>query len=97
MTGTYQETDDEGNPVGNPITISFRVFVRGFYVDEPVGSDGKTKTVELSLDEEDNAKTKAIKYKLIDGVARLVKLQLLKELHGALISRQLQLSIQMVL
>ena len=67
MTGTYQETDDEGSPVGSPLTISFRVFVKGFYIDEPVGSDGKTKTVELSLDEEDNAKTKAIKYKLIDG------------------------------
>lgn len=67
MTGTYQETDEEGNPIGTPLTISFRVFVKGFYIDESVGSDGKTKTVELSLDEEDDAKTKAIKYKLIDG------------------------------
>ena len=49
------------------MTTSFRVFVKGFYIDESVGSDGKTKTVELSLDEEDDAKTKAIKYKLIDG------------------------------
>ena len=67
MTGTYQETDEEGNPIGTPLTTSFRVFVKGFYIDESVGSDGKTKTVELSLDEEDDAKTKAIKYKLIDG------------------------------
>lgn len=67
MTGTYQETDEEGNPIGTPLTISFRVFVKGFYIDESVGSDGKTKTVELSLDEKDDAKTKAIKYKLIDG------------------------------
>lgn len=67
MTGTYQETDEEGNPIETPLTISFRVFVKGFYIDESVGSDGKTKTVELSLDEEDDAKTKAIKYKLIDG------------------------------
>ena len=67
MTGTYQETDEEGNPIGTPLTISFRVFVKGFYIDESVGSDGKTKTVELSLDEEDDANTKAIKYKLIDG------------------------------
>lgn len=67
MTGTYQETYEEGNPIGTPLTISFRVFVKGFYIDESVGSDGKTKTVELSLDEEDDAKTKAIKYKLIDG------------------------------
>mgnify|MGYP003238973435 FL=1 len=67
MTGTYQETDEEGNPIGTPLTTSFRVFVKGFYIDESVGSDGKTKTVELSLDKEDDAKTKAIKYKLIDG------------------------------
>lgn len=67
MTGTYQENDEEGNPIGTPLTTSFRVFVKGFYIDESVGSDGKTKTVELSLDEEDDAKTKAIKYKLIDG------------------------------
>lgn len=67
MTGTYQKTDEEGNPIGTPLTTSFRVFVKGFYIDESVGSDGKTKTVELSLDEEDDAKTKAIKYKLIDG------------------------------
>lgn len=67
MTGTYQETDEEGNPIGTPLTTSFRVFVKGFYIDESVGNDGKTKTVELSLDEEDDAKTKAIKYKLIDG------------------------------
>lgn len=67
MTGTYQETDEEGNPIGTPLTTSFRVFVKGFYIDESVGIDGKTKTVELSLDEEDDAKTKAIKYKLIDG------------------------------
>ena len=67
MTGTYQETDEEGNPIGTPLTTSFRVFVKGFYIDESVGSDGKTKTVELSLDEEDDAKTKAIKNKLIDG------------------------------
>lgn len=67
MTGTYQETDEEGNPIGTPLTTSFRAFVKGFYIDESVGSDGKTKTVELSLDEEDDAKTKAIKYKLIDG------------------------------
>ena len=67
MTGTYQETDEEGNPIGTPLTTSFRVFVKGFYINESVGSDGKTKTVELSLDEEDDAKTKAIKYKLIDG------------------------------
>lgn len=67
MTGTYQETDEEGNPIGTSLTTSFRVFVKGFYIDESVGSDGKTKTVELSLDEEDDAKTKAIKYKLIDG------------------------------
>ncbi|MDE8682537.1 hypothetical protein PZH33_21475, partial [Blautia schinkii] len=65
--GTYQETDEEGNPIGTPLTTSFRVFVKGFYIDESVGSDGNTKTVELSLDEEDDAKTKAIKYKLIDG------------------------------
>lgn len=67
ITGTYQPTDAEGNPDGNPLTMSFRVFVKGFYITEPVGSDGSTKTIELSLDEEDNNKTKAIAFKMIDG------------------------------
>lgn len=67
ITGTYQPTDAEGNPDGNPPTMSFRVFVKGFYITEPVGSDGSTKTIELSLDEEDNNKTKAIAFKMIDG------------------------------
>ena len=67
ITGTYQPTDAEGNPDGNPLTMSFRVFVKGFYIAEPVGSDGSTKTIELSLDEEDNNKTKAIAFKMIDG------------------------------
>ncbi len=31
------------------------------------GSDGTTKTIELSLDEEDKNNTKAIDYKVIDG------------------------------
>lgn len=67
ITGSYQPTDAEGNPDGNPLTMSFRVFVKGFYITEPVGSDGSTKTIELSLDEEDNNKTKAIAFKMIDG------------------------------
>ena len=67
ITGTYQPTDAEGNPDGNPLTMSFRVFVKGFYITEPVGSDGSTKTIELSLDKEDNNKTKAIAFKMIDG------------------------------
>lgn len=67
ITGTYQPTDADGNPDGDPLTLSFRVFVKGFYIDEPVGSDGSTKTIELSLDEEDNNKNKAIGFKMIDG------------------------------
>lgn len=67
ITGTYQPTDAEGNPEGDPLTMSFRVFVKGFYITEPVGSDGTTKTIELSLDEEDNNKSKAIDFKVIDG------------------------------
>lgn len=67
ITGTYQPTDAEENPDGDPLTMSFRVFVKGFYITEPAGSDGSTKTVELSLDDEDNNKTKAIAYKMIDG------------------------------
>lgn len=67
ITGTYQPTDAEGNPDGDPLTMSFRVFVKGFYITEPAGSDGSTKTIELSLDDEDKNKTKAIAYKMIDG------------------------------
>lgn len=67
ITGTYQPKDGEGNPVGDPLTMSFRVFVKGFYITEPVGSDGTTKTIELSLDEEDKNKSKAIDFKVIDG------------------------------
>ena len=67
ITGTYQPKDGEGNPVGDPLTMSFRVFVKGFYITEPVGSDGTTKTIELSLDEEDKKQSKAIDFKVIDG------------------------------
>lgn len=67
ITGTYQPTDAEGNPEGDPLTMSFRVFVKGFYITEPVGSDGTTKTIELSLDEEDKKQSKAIDFKVIDG------------------------------
>ena len=40
-------------------SIKFKVFVKGFYINDD--------TIELSLDDEDNAKTKQIDYTMIDG------------------------------
>ena len=40
-------------------SIKFKVFVKGFYIND--------ETVELSLDDEDNAKSKQINYTMIDG------------------------------
>lgn len=40
-------------------SIKFKVFVKGFYIND--------ETVDLSLDEEDHAKSKQISYTMIDG------------------------------
>lgn len=40
-------------------SIKFKVFVKGFYIND--------ETVELSLDEEDNARSRQIAYTMIDG------------------------------
>ena len=59
ITGTYQPTDENGNAYGEPMTISFRAFVKGIILD--AGSE----SIQLSLNEDLSAQ--AIGYKLIDG------------------------------
>lgn len=46
---------------------SFKVYVEGFYIDEPVGSDGKTKTIEMTLDEK-TRKINTVAYDDVDGL-----------------------------
>lgn len=46
---------------------SFKVYVEGYYIDEPVGSDGKTKTIEMTLDEK-TRKINTVAYDDIDGL-----------------------------
>ena len=56
LTGEYQG-----------IKRTFKVYVEGFYIDEPVGSDGKTKTIEMTLDEK-TRKINTVAYDDIDGL-----------------------------
>ena len=46
---------------------SFKVYVEGYYIDEPVGSDGKTKTIEMTLDEK-TRKINTVAYDDVDGL-----------------------------
>lgn len=46
---------------------TFNVYVEGFYIDEPVGSDGKTKTIEMTLDEK-TRKINTVAYDDVDGL-----------------------------
>lgn len=59
ITGTYQQTDENGNVSGDPMIISFRVFVKGILLD--AGSEN----IQLSLNEDLSGQ--AVGYKLIDG------------------------------
>lgn len=56
LTGEYQG-----------VKRTFKVYVEGFYIDEPVGSDGKTKTIEMTLDEK-TRKINTVAYDDIDGL-----------------------------
>ena len=46
---------------------TFNVYVEGFYIDEPVGSDGTTKTIEMTLDEK-TRKINTVAYDDVDGL-----------------------------
>lgn len=46
---------------------SFKVYVEGYYIDEPVGSDGKTKTIEMTLDEK-TRQINTVAYDDVDGL-----------------------------
>ena len=56
LTGEYQG-----------VKRTFKVYVEGYYIDEPVGSDGKTKTIEMTLDEK-TRKINTVAYDDIDGL-----------------------------
>ena len=51
----------------NGFKRSFKVYVEGYYIDEPVGSDGKTKTIEMTLDEK-TRKINTVAYDDVDGL-----------------------------
>lgn len=59
ITGTYQPTDENGEAYGDPLTLSFRVFVRGIVLD------AGAEDIQLSMNEDLSAQT--IGYRLIDG------------------------------